>query len=160
MKKNCLTVPRFMTRKWTGGLGWILALFFGVLAYVMFWSLPGEEKLHMIIITTLSGILSSAITLLGIPLILSPLDKVRFSERGVEILFLGLIPEQRVPRERVRSVIGEIREYASGFKEYQIYTLKINYENRKKKDRTVVIERTALADEAIGTYLNDVLVLL
>lgn len=158
--KNHLTVPRFMTNKWTGALGWIISLLFGPLTALMFWSLPGEEKIHMVIITTLCGILFGAVTLFGIRLILTPLDRVRFSEKGVQILMLGLIPVQQVPRARIRSVIGAIREYASGFKEYQIYTLKINYETPKGKDRTVVIERTALADEAVNTYLPGVIVLL
>lgn len=159
-KKNHLTVPRFMTKKWTGALGWIIGLFNGAMTTLMFWSLPGEEKVHLIIITTLVGIFCLFLTLFGIRLILTPLDRVRFSPRGVEILLLGLIPVQKIPRERVRSVIGQIREYASGLKEYQIYTLRINYENKKGKDKVVVIERTALADEAINTYLSDVMLLL
>lgn len=158
--KKHMTVPRFMTSKWTGALGWVIALFFGALTALMLWSLPGEEKVHMVIITTLAGIVFGTITLYGLRLIISPLDRVRFSSKGVEILMLGFIPAGQVPRERVRSVIGAIREYASGFKEYQIYTLKINYETKKGKERTVVIERTALADEAIQTYLPGVTLLL
>ena len=158
--KKHMTVPRFMTSKWTGAMGWVIALFCGALTALMFWSLPGEEKLHMVIITTLCGILFGLLTLYGLRLVISPLDRVRFSEKGVQILMLGLIPVQQVPRERVRSVIGAIREYASGFKEYQIYTLKINYETKRGKDRTVVIERTALADEAVATYLPGIIVLL
>lgn len=159
-KKHHLTVPRFMTSKWTGAMGWVIALFCGALTALMIWSLPGEKKLHMVIITTLCAILFGAVTLFGVRLILTPLDRVRFSQKGVEILFLGFIPVKLVSRAEVRSVIGQIREYASGFKEYQIYTLRINYETKKKKERVVVIERTALADEAVNTYLPDVTLLL
>ena len=149
-----------MTSKWTGAMGWVIALFCGALATLMFWSLPGEPKFHMVIITTLAGLIFSALTLFGLRLVISPLDRVRFSDKGVEVLLLGLVPVQRVPRSRVRSVIGAIREYASGLKEYQIYTLKINYETARGKDRTVVIERTARADEAVQTYLPGVIILL
>ena len=158
--KKYMTVPRFMTSKWTGAMGWVIALFCGALTALMIWSLPGEEKFHMVIITILAAIVFGLLTLLGLRLIVSPLDRVRFSEKGVQILLLGFIPVQRVPRERIRSVIGAIREYAHGLKEYQIYTLKINYETAKGKDRTVIIERTARADEAVNTYLPGVIVLL
>lgn len=157
--KNYMTVPRFLTNKWTGGMGWIIALFFGALTWVMFWSLPGEDKVHMVIITVLAGILFGAVTVFGIRLIFSPLDKVRFTPEGVEIRMLGVCMK-RIPRSQIRSVIGEIREYASGFKEYQIYTMRIYYETSKGKDRFVVVERTALSDEAVETYLPGITVLL
>ena len=159
MSNNCIIAPRFVTRKWSGGLGWVLALFFGALTILMFWSLPGEPKAWLAAITALVGIICLCITLMGIRLVLSPLDKIIFSADGVEIRLFG-IRMGRIPHSRLRSVIGAIREYSSGLRDYQIYTLKLNYETPRGREKTVVIERTGEADEAISTYYSDITVLL
>ncbi len=148
-----LCAPRFVTRRWPMGFGWIFFLVGALLTFVMVWSIPGEDNIILLVITYISALVCACATILGLRFLVMPLDRVWAGPEGVRLTLFG-ITLRRIPANRVRSVVGRIREIRLGLEDKQIYNLYVYYTNEKGKDRCLLMERTAESDLAFQTYLS------
>ncbi len=151
--QNELCAPRFVTRRWPMGFGWIFFLVGGLLTAIMVWAIPVETDPFMLVVTYISAAVCAAATLVGLRFLLMPLDRVWAGPEGVRLTLLGLTL-RRIPRDSVRSVVGRIREIRLGLEDKQIYNLYVYYTNSKGKERCLLMERTDASDLAFQTYLS------
>ncbi len=156
---NEVIIPRFVTRRWARGLGWLIFLAGGAIAVDMICCIPREDNPIMLIITWICAVAGSAAALAGLRILLMPLDKLHVSPDGIRITLFG-VTLRRIPMDRLRSVVGSIREYRQGLQDRQIYTLNVYYTSPKGKSKHILMERTDASDEAFRTYLSHLELLL
>ena len=148
-----MVCPRFVTQRWPMGFGWIFLIVGGLLLALMIWSIPGETDMIMLAVTCLVAVLCAAGTLAGLRMLLMPLDRVRLSGKDLRLTLFG-ITLKRIPADDIHSVVGMIRDVRLGMKDRRIYTLHVNYKNKKGRERTFLMERSDASDQAFETYLS------
>lgn len=143
--------PRFILRALPRSLGLILVLAGGLWGTCTILSTIGEESKAMVVISIFLAVCLAVVFLMGVLLLLMPLEKIRVSRAGIQ-LCLGHLVLRNIPKERIRSVNGSPREVRVSHTDRQIYLLRCNCYG----SFPLYMEWSAPLEEALRRELPDI----
>ena len=137
------------------GLGIPLALAGGFLGFNMVVVLFSERNAVMWGITLVMAAAFLAVFALGMSYLLSPLERLRISPRGVELTLWGLTL-RRIPRNTIRSVTATTRETIVRRRDCDLYRLRINPNGSWPKSRCLWLDWSVATEQALKENLPGV----
>lgn len=137
------------------GLGLPMTLAGGFLGFNMILALLQERSPILWIITLLMAAGFLFLFLWGVSYLLSPLERLRISPEGVELVLFGLVL-RRIPAESIRSVTATTREILIRRKDCDLYRLKLHCTGAWPASRSLWLDWSVATEEALKSRLPDV----